>query len=55
MSCGKSPQKKPVKLLVGFGNAEPGRIVKAEFCHDYGVCVKEKQLGCSDEGFYMNP
>ena len=55
MSCGKRHQKRRVKLLVKFGNAEPGTIVEAELCPECGVFVTAKQLGCSDEGLYMIP
>ncbi|MGD0228333.1 MAG: hypothetical protein ABSF71_39020 [Terriglobia bacterium] len=55
MSCGKGHQKRRVKLLVKFGNAEPGTIVEAEICPDCGVKVSSKQLGRNDEGFYMIP
>jgi hypothetical protein len=55
MSCGKKHQKRRVKLLVKFGEAEPGTIVEAEICPDCGVKVTAKQLGRNDEGFYMIP
>ena len=55
MSCGKGHQKRRIKLLVKFGNAEPGTIVEAELCPCCGVYVKAKQLACNDEGFYMIP
>ena len=55
MSCGRGHWKRRVKLLVIFGNAEPGTIVEAELCPSCGVCVKAKQLGCNDEGFYLIP
>jgi len=55
MSCGKGHQKRRVKLLVKFGNAQSGTIVEAELCHYCGVYVKAKQLGCNDEGFYTIP
>ena len=38
-----------------FGNAESGLLVEAELCHDCGISVKAKQLGCNDEGFYLIP
>jgi hypothetical protein len=55
MSCGKRPQKRRVKLLVRFGNSEPGKIVEGELCPDCGVDVKAEQLGCNDEGSYIIP
>jgi hypothetical protein len=55
MSCGKEHLKRRVKLLAKFGNAEPGTTVEAEHCPSCGVCVKAKQLGCNDEGFYLIP
>jgi hypothetical protein len=55
MSCGREHQKRRVKLLEKFGNAEPGTIVKAELCPDCGVKVTSKQLGHNDEGWYMIP
>jgi len=55
MSCGKGHQKRRVKLLVKFGNAEPGTIVEAEICPTCGVKVRSKQLGRNNEGFYMIP
>jgi hypothetical protein len=55
MSCGKAHQKRRVKLLVKFGNAEPGTIVEAELCPDCGVKVTSKQLGYNDECWYMIP
>jgi hypothetical protein len=55
MSWGKRHQKRRVRLLVRFGNAEPGKIVEADLCPACGVYVKAKQLGCNDEGFYMIP
>ena len=55
MSCGKEHQKRRVKLLVKFGNAEPGTIVEAELCRDCGVKVTSKQLGYNDFGWYMIP
>jgi hypothetical protein len=55
MSCDEAHQKRRLKLLVKFGNAEPGTIVKAELCPSCGVYVKAKQLGCNDEGFYLIP
>jgi hypothetical protein len=55
MSCGKAHQKRRVKLLVKFGNAEPGTIVEAEICPDCGVKVTSKQLGYDGEGWYMIP
>jgi hypothetical protein len=55
MSCGRKHEKRRVKLLGKFGNAEPGTIVGAELCPNGGVYVKAKQLGCNDEGLYMIP
>ncbi len=55
MSCGKGHEKRRVKLLVKFANAEPGTIVEAEICPDCGVKVTSKQLGRNDEGFHMIP
>ena len=55
MPCGKEHQKRRVKLLVKFGNAEPGTIVEADRCPDCGVKVTSKQLGYTDEGWYMIP
>jgi hypothetical protein len=55
MSCGERHQKRRVKLLVKFGNAEPGTVVEAELCPDCGVYVTAKQLGCNDEGLYVIP
>jgi len=55
MSCGKEHQKRRVKLLVKFGEAEPGTIVEAEICPDCGVKVTSKQLGYNDYGWYMIP
>ena len=55
MSCGKEHQKRRVKLLVKFGNAEPGTIVEAELCPDCGVKVTSKQLGYDHGGWYMIP
>lgn len=55
MSCGKEHQKRRVKLLVKFGNAEPGTIVEAELCPDCGVKVTSKQLAYNDFGWYMIP
>ncbi len=55
MSCCERHQKRRVKLLARFGNAEPGTVVEAEVCPDCGVYVKAKQLGCNDEGHYMIP
>jgi hypothetical protein len=43
MSCGKTHVKRRVKLLVKFGNAEPGTIVEAEICPDCGVKVTSPQ------------
>jgi hypothetical protein len=55
MSCGKTHVKRRVKLLVKFGNAEPGTIVEAEICPDCGVKVTSKQLGYDNDGWYMIP
>jgi hypothetical protein len=55
MLCGKRHLKRRVKLLVKFGPAGAGRIVEAKLCPHCGVSVKARQLGCSDEGFYMIP
>lgn len=55
MSCGKEHQKRRVKLLVKFGNAEPGTIVEAELCPECGVKVTSKQLDYNDCGWYMIP
>ncbi len=45
MSCGKEHQKRRVKLLTKFGNAEPGTIVNAELCPDCGVSLKADDFG----------
>jgi len=55
MSCVKGHQKSRVKLLVKFGNAEPGTIVEAELCPECGVKVTSKRLGYEGEGWYMIP
>ena len=55
MSCGKEHQKRRVKLLEKFGNAEHGTIVEAELCPDCGVKVTSKQLDYNDYGWYMIP
>jgi hypothetical protein len=55
MSRGKEHQKRRVKLLEKFGNAEPGTIVEAELCPDCGVKVTSKRLGYNDESWYMIP
>ena len=55
MSCGKEHQKRRVRLLVKFGNAEAGTVVEAELCPNCGVKVTSKQLGYDDCGWYMIP
>ena len=55
MACGEKHRKGRVKLLVKFGNAEPGTVVEAEICPDCGVYVTAKQLGWNDEGSFMIP
>jgi hypothetical protein len=45
MSCDKAHQKRRVKLLVKFGNAEPGTIVEAEVCRSCGVSLKADDFG----------
>ena len=45
MSCGKSHQKQRLKLLVKFGNAEPGTIVRAELRPDCGASLKADDFG----------
>jgi hypothetical protein len=55
MSCAITHQKRPGKLLVKFGKAEPGTIVEAELCPDCGVKVTSKRLGWNDEGWHMLP
>jgi hypothetical protein len=45
MSCGKSHQKQRLKLLVKFGNAEPGTIFEAELWTVCGVSLKADDFG----------